>query len=77
MPGIDGLEAARPIRATEAELGEAPTRIVALIANAQTEDRKSILDAGLDALLLKPLDWERLREILDTASGTGTNPLAA
>ena len=77
MPGIDGLEAARRIRAAEAEMGEAPTRMVALTANAQTEDRKSILDAGLDALLLKPLDRERLRELLDTASGPGTNPLAA
>jgi PAS domain S-box-containing protein len=77
MPGIDGLEAARRIRAAEAEMSEAPTRMVALTANAQTEDRKSILDAGLDGLLLKPLDRERLRELLDTASGPGTNPLAA
>jgi CheY-like chemotaxis protein len=58
-------------------MGEAPTRVVALTANAQTEDRKSILDAGLDGFLLKPLDRERLRELLDTASGPGTNPLAA
>jgi hypothetical protein len=33
--------------------------------------------AGLDRLLLKPLDRERLRELLDTASGPDTNPLAA
>jgi CheY-like chemotaxis protein len=77
MPGIDGLEAARRIRAAEAEMSEAPTRMIALTANAQTEDRKSILDAGLDGLLLKPLDRERLRELLDTTSGPGTNPLAA
>ena len=77
MPGIDGLEAARRIRAAEAERGDTPTRMVALTANAQTEDRQSILDAGLNGLLLKPLDRERLREILDTASGPGTSPLAA
>jgi len=77
MPGIDGFEAARRIRAAEAETGDAPTRMVALTANARTEDRRSILDAGLDGLLLKPLDRERLRDILDTASGPGTNPLAA
>jgi PAS domain S-box-containing protein len=77
MPGIDGLEAARRIRSAEAETGDAPTRMVALTANAQTEDRQSILDAGLNGLLLKPLDRERLREIIDTASGPGTNPLAA
>ena len=77
MPGIDGLEAARRIRAAEAETGDPPTQLVALTANAQAEDRQSILDAGLDGLVLKPLDRERLREILDTASGPGTNPLAA
>jgi PAS domain S-box-containing protein len=77
MPDIDGLEAARRIRSAEAEAGDPRTRIVALTANAQAEDRQSILDAGLDDLLLKPLDRERLREILDTASAPGTNPLAA
>jgi len=48
-----------------------------LTANAQTEDRQSIFKAGLDGLLLKPLDRERLREILDTACGPGSSPLAA
>jgi CheY-like chemotaxis protein len=77
MPDIDGLEAARRIRKAEAEAGDPRTRIVALTANAQTVDRQSILDAGLDDLLLKPLDRERLREILDTAFGPGASPLAA
>jgi CheY-like chemotaxis protein len=77
MPGIDGLEAARRIRVAEAQAGDSPTRMIALTANAQTEDRQSIFNAGLDELLLKPLDRERLREILDTACGPGTSPLAA
>jgi CheY-like chemotaxis protein len=77
MPGIDGLEAARRIRAAEAQASDSPTRIIALTANAQTEDRQSIFKAGLDGLLLKPLDRERLREILDTACGPGSSPLAA
>ena len=77
MPGIDGLEAARRIRAAEAQASDSPTRMIALTANAQTEDRQSIFNAGLDGLLLKPLDRERLREILDTACGPGTSPLAA
>jgi PAS domain S-box-containing protein len=77
MPGIDGLEAARRIRAAENQTGDPPTRMIALTANAQMQDRQSIFDAGLDGLLLKPLDRERLREILDTACGPGTSPLAA
>jgi len=64
MPGMDGLEAARRIRATEAAAGDQPVRMLALTANAQTEDRDACLAAGMDGLLVKPLDRERLREAL-------------
>jgi signal transduction histidine kinase/CheY-like chemotaxis protein len=64
MPGMDGLEAARRIRATEAAAGERPVRMLALTANAQTEDRDACLAAGMDGLLVKPLDRELLREAL-------------
>lgn len=77
MPGMDGLEATRRIRAAEAEAGDTRTRIVALTANARTDDHKTIHDADLDGILLKPLDRERLREILEAASKPGANPLAA
>jgi PAS domain S-box-containing protein len=73
MPGMDGLEAARRIRATEADAPGKPTRIVALTANAQTEDRAACLAAGMDGLLVKPLDRERLREALAAVA----RPLAA
>ena len=75
MPGLDGLEAARRIRVAEAEAGSARTYMIALTANAQTEDNEEIRNAGLDGFLLKPLDRERLREILETAAGA--SPLAA
>ena len=65
MPGMDGLEAARRIRAAEAQAGDRPTRILALTANAQAEDRAECLAAGMDGLLVKPLDRERLREALE------------
>jgi signal transduction histidine kinase/CheY-like chemotaxis protein len=64
MPGMDGLEAARRIRATEAAAGDRPVRMLALTANAQTEDRDACLAAGMEGLLVKPLDRERLREAL-------------
>ncbi|HEX5213333.1 MAG TPA: ATP-binding protein [Pseudolabrys sp.] len=67
MPGMDGLEAARRIRAAEAG-SERPTRIVALTANAQADDRAACLAAGMDALLVKPLDRERLIEALAAAA---------
>ena len=65
MPGMDGLEAARRIRAAEAQAGDRPTRMLALTANAQAEDRAECLAAGMDGLLVKPLDRERLREALE------------
>ncbi len=73
MPVMDGLEATRRIRAGEE--GTPRTPIVALTANAYAEDREACLAAGMDALLVKPLDRERLREALD---GTARRaPLAA
>ena len=73
MPVMDGLEATRRIRAGEADTP--PTPIVALTANAYAEDREACLAAGMDALLVKPLDRERLREALEAAARRA--PLAA
>ncbi len=68
MPGMDGLEATRRIRAIEAEHGAARTPIVALTANVSAEDRDACLDAGMDGFLVKPLDRERLAAALAASS---------
>ena len=73
MPVMDGLEATRRIRVDEAD--GPPTPIVALSANAAPEDREACLAAGMDALLVKPLDRERLCEALEAAARRA--PLAA
>jgi PAS domain S-box-containing protein len=75
MPVMDGLQAARRIRAIEADAGDKATPILALTANAYAEDREACLAAGMDALLVKPLDRERLREALETVARRA--PLAA
>ena len=62
MPQVDGLEAARRIRAAEA--GDGRTPIVALTANVYAEDREACVNAGMDGMLLKPLDREQLIEAL-------------
>jgi PAS domain S-box-containing protein len=67
MPGIDGLEAARRIRAAEAETGR-HTPIIALTANAFAEDREACLKAGMDGFLVKPLDREQLVRVLGSLS---------
>jgi PAS domain S-box-containing protein len=62
MPGLDGLEATRQIRAAEPDKRRTP--IVALTANAYAEDRDACLAAGMDDFLVKPLDRERLAAML-------------
>jgi PAS domain S-box-containing protein len=66
MPELDGLQAARRIRAAEAGSAAKPTPIVALTANAFAEDREACLAAGMDSFLTKPLDRERLSAALAT-----------
>jgi signal transduction histidine kinase/ActR/RegA family two-component response regulator len=56
MPRMDGLEAARAIRAHEVECGLPPVPIIAMTAHAMAGDRERILTAGIDAYLPKPLD---------------------
>ena len=75
MPGTDGIEAARRIRAAEAESGGSRTPIIALTANTQDEDREACLAAGMDGFLTKPLDREHLAGVLAMLSAT--RPLAA
>jgi CheY-like chemotaxis protein len=69
MPDMDGLEAARRLRATEAERGWPRTPIVALTANAFDEDRGACLAAGMDGFVVKPLDRERLNAALSAFLG--------
>jgi PAS domain S-box-containing protein len=70
MPGMDGLEATRRIRAIEAEHNDMRTPIVALTANVSAEDRDACLAAGMDGFLVKPLDRERLAAVLAASSAS-------
>jgi PAS domain S-box-containing protein len=53
MPGIDGLEAARRIRALGGAVAATP--IVALTANVLSHQRRAYLDAGMDGVVGKPI----------------------
>ncbi len=64
MPVMDGLEAARRLRAQEAEDGAGPTPIIAMTAHAMREDREKSRDAGMDDHITKPIDPDMLARIL-------------
>ena len=63
MPGMDGYEATRAIRLSE-KVDAADIPIIALTANAFAEDAKAAHDAGMNAHLSKPLDFNKLKNIL-------------
>ena len=63
MPEMDGYEATRRIRALpDAEKAALP--IVAMTANAFEDDRKNALRAGMNGHIAKPLDIQKLFQIL-------------
>ncbi|MEW5769702.1 MAG: ATP-binding protein [Pseudomonadota bacterium] len=64
MPEWDGLTATRAIRAQEAEQGLPRLPIVALTANAMSGFDATCREAGMDAVLTKPLYEEELAATL-------------
>jgi two-component system, cell cycle response regulator DivK len=57
LPGIDGWEATRRLKAAEATRG---IPVIALTAHAMAEDRANALAAGCDDFDTKPVDFARL-----------------
>ena len=62
MPGMDGLEATRIIRDT---MDITQPIIIALTANATTEDRAKCLESGMDDYASKPVSPSTLERLLD------------
>ena len=65
MPEMDGFEATKLIRESEAERGGERTHIVALTAHALKGYRERCLEMGMDDYLTKPLNKKALLETLD------------
>jgi DNA-binding response OmpR family regulator len=57
LPGIDGIEVVRRIRAD----GREPPRVLMLTARDRTVDRVVGLDEGADDYLVKPFDFDELK----------------
>lgn len=59
MPGIDGWEATRRLKADPATAG---IPVIALTAHAMAEDRRKATEAGCDSYLAKPIEPRRVLE---------------
>jgi len=75
MPGIDGPEATKRIRiAEQADPSRRRVWIIAVTANAMSQDRKNASDAGMDDYLTKPLRPEDLIAALQRVDSQARQP---
>ena len=65
MPEMDGVETVNRIRSLNSDYAR-NVPIIALTANAAGEDKKLFLDAGMNDLLIKPIDTHSLAQIMRT-----------
>lgn len=63
MPELDGFDVASKLRA---EPWARNLRIVAVTGWKRVDDRERARTAGFDEYLVKPLDFDRLKAVLDT-----------
>jgi two-component system sensor histidine kinase BarA len=69
MPRMNGLEATRQLRASL----NSPLPIIALTAHVIDSERAAIIDAGMNATLIKPVDLLTLRQTLHQWLNAGRN----
>jgi two-component system cell cycle response regulator DivK len=70
LPGIDGWEATRRIKAAP-ETRHIP--VIALTAHAMTGDREKALAAGCDDFDTKPVEWQRLLGKIQSLIGSAAS----
>lgn len=74
MPVKDGVTAAREIRALSTEVSDIP--IIAVTANAMSDDRNKYLGCGMSAYLSKPVKSAALLEIIERTIASSEKGLA-
>ena len=63
MPVMNGYEAARAIRASKHKRAKT-IPIIAMTANAFDDDVKAAIDSGMNAHLAKPIDMDKLKQLV-------------
>jgi CheY-like chemotaxis protein len=66
LPGFDGYEVARLIRAAESEQKRAPSRLIALTGYGREDYQRRSSEAGFDLHLVKPVDIDTITRVLAT-----------
>jgi len=74
MPVMDGVAATRLIREGEAETGRRRTPIVALSANAFSDQVSAYRRAGMDAHVAKPIDMNFLQSEIERLLSSAASP---
>ncbi|WP_177325807.1 response regulator [Pseudomonas sp. BAY1663] len=64
MPGMDGRQTTEAIRQWESTSGAAPLPIIALTAHALANEKRSLLQSGLDDYLTKPISERQLAQVV-------------
>jgi CheY-like chemotaxis protein len=74
LPGIDGYEVARRLRADPATRA---IRLIAVTGYGLPEDQRRVMEAGFDQHLVKPVQIERLLEALAASAPAPAGTAAA
>ena len=64
MPGMDGRQATEAIRAWEVERQSTSLPIVALTAHAMANEKRALLQSGMDDYLTKPISERQLAQVV-------------
>jgi signal transduction histidine kinase/DNA-binding response OmpR family regulator len=74
MPGMDGFELIRRIRAGEAGPGNRGVSVIAMTAHSMRTFQRECLAAGMQGFLAKPIEVERLHAVLSGIAGRKSRP---
>ena len=76
MPEMDGLAATRALREREQQASAARMPVIAMTANAESDDGAACLSAGMDGFLSKPFGLAQLRRCLARHTRSQSTPEA-
>ncbi|TCU30770.1 response regulator receiver domain-containing protein [Rhizobium azibense] len=67
MPGMNGLDMLPEMRARRPDVP-----VIMITAYGDAETRRTALDRGAEGLLTKPIDFDQLRQVVETRLGPAT-----